>query len=198
MGELAASLAHELNQPLTAILSNAQAAQRFLASDSASIEEVREILKDIVDDDNRAGEVIRRMRALVKKEKIEFAALDLGNVISDVVLLTHSDAILHNIRVVMEANSRHCRRARALPRKARVSLPPKPAPSPRKRISGARRWSTTIASSTRTSSTRATPNTKATGTLGHNTRLYTPADTTIQTIARREDSAQYLLGGRDC
>jgi two-component system, LuxR family, sensor kinase FixL len=105
MGELAASLAHELNQPLTAILSNAQAAQRFLASDSASMEEVREILKDIVDDDNRAGEVIRRIRALVKKEKIEFAPLDLGNVISDVVLLTHSDAILHNIRVVLEINS---------------------------------------------------------------------------------------------
>jgi PAS domain S-box-containing protein len=105
MGELATSLAHELNQPLTAILSNAQAGQRFLASESASPEEIREILKDIVDDDNRAGEVIRRMRALVKKEEIKFEPLNLGNLVSDVVLLTHSDAILHSIRVALEIKS---------------------------------------------------------------------------------------------
>ena len=105
MGELAASLAHELNQPLTAILSNAQAAQRFLAVKPPDLEEVHDILKDIVQDNSRAGEVIRRMRALVKKEELEFAPLDLGNVMSDVVLLTHSDAILHNVRVVFEFNS---------------------------------------------------------------------------------------------
>ena len=73
MGELAASLAHELNQPLTAILSNAQAAQRFLAVKPPDLEEVHDILKDIVQDNSRAGEVIRRMRALVKKEELEFA-----------------------------------------------------------------------------------------------------------------------------
>jgi two-component system sensor kinase FixL len=105
MGELAASLAHELNQPLTAILSNAQAAQRFLAVKPPDLEEVHDILKDIVQDNSRAGEVIRRMRALVKKEELEFAPLDLGNVMSDVVLLTHSDAILHNVRVVLEIDS---------------------------------------------------------------------------------------------
>ena len=64
MGELATSLAHELNQPLTAILSNAQAAQRFLSGNPADLEEIKEILKDIVEDNRRAGEVIRRMRAL--------------------------------------------------------------------------------------------------------------------------------------
>ena len=69
MGELAASLAHELNQPLTAILSNAQAAQRFMAAKPADLEEVHEILKDIVQDDSRASEVIQRMRALVKRKK---------------------------------------------------------------------------------------------------------------------------------
>jgi PAS domain S-box-containing protein len=104
MGELAASLAHELNQPLTAILSNAQAAQRFLAAKPADWAEVREILKDIVQDNNRAGEVIRRMRAMVKKEKLEFAPVDLASVISDVVLLVHSDAVLHNVRVSLEPN----------------------------------------------------------------------------------------------
>lgn len=105
MGELATSLAHELNQPLTAILSNAQAAQRFLAANPANVDEMGEILKDIVKDDRRAGEIIRRMRTLVKKEEIEFAPLDLGNVIGDVVLLAHSDAILHNIRVLREIDS---------------------------------------------------------------------------------------------
>jgi len=105
MGELAASLAHELNQPLTAILSNAQAAQRFIAANPADLEEVHEILKDIVQDDSRAGEVIRRMRTLAKKEELDFESLDPGNVMSDVVLLAHSDAILHNIRVLLEINS---------------------------------------------------------------------------------------------
>ena len=73
MGELAASLAHELNQPLTAILSNAQAAERFMAADSANLLEVREILADIIEDNIRAGEVIRRIRSLVKKEVLEVA-----------------------------------------------------------------------------------------------------------------------------
>ena len=68
MGELAASLAHELNQPLTAILSNAQAAQRFLNAEPADLEEVCEILKDIVKDNSRASEVIHRLRALARKE----------------------------------------------------------------------------------------------------------------------------------
>jgi two-component system sensor kinase FixL len=102
MGELAASLAHELNQPLTAILSNAQAAQRFLAGDGANLDEIREILSDIVHDNSRAGEVIRRMRTLFRKGEPEFTSLDLANVISDVVLLAHSDAINHNIRVLFE------------------------------------------------------------------------------------------------
>jgi PAS domain S-box-containing protein len=67
MGEISGALAQELNQPLTAILSNAQAAQRFLAQDPVNLSEVAEILVDIVDEDKRAGEVIRRLRALLKK-----------------------------------------------------------------------------------------------------------------------------------
>ena len=102
MGELAASLAHELNQPLTAILSNAQAAQRFLNAKPAELKEVDEILEDIVMDNNRAGEVIRRMRALVKKEELDFAPINIVSVINDVVQLVHSDGILRNIRVQIE------------------------------------------------------------------------------------------------
>jgi PAS domain S-box-containing protein len=102
MGELAASLAHELNQPLTAILSNAQAALRFMSSKPADLEEVREILQDIVKDNSRAGEVIRRMRALVKKEELDFASVDLASLIRDVVVLVHSDAILLNIKLALD------------------------------------------------------------------------------------------------
>ncbi|HJU62701.1 MAG TPA: PAS domain S-box protein [Candidatus Binatia bacterium] len=102
MGELAASLAHELNQPLTAILSNAQAAQRFLAANPGDVEELREILKDIVQDDSRASEVIQRMRALVKKEELAFAPLDLASVVRDVAALVHSDAILQGVRILLE------------------------------------------------------------------------------------------------
>jgi PAS domain S-box-containing protein len=102
LGELTASLAHELNQPLTAILSNAQAAQRFLSAEPPDVYEVREILKDIVQDNSRAGEVIRRLRALARKEQPDFAPLEMSNVIDDVVSLLHSDSILHNVRVSLE------------------------------------------------------------------------------------------------
>ncbi|CAE6868442.1 Adaptive-response sensory-kinase SasA [Paraburkholderia nemoris] len=102
MGELAASLAHELNQPLTAILSNAQAAQRFLAADPVDLAEVREILNDIVQDDCRASEVIRRVRAVVRKGEMEIAPLDLASVIRDVLLLVHSDAIVRAIGVTLD------------------------------------------------------------------------------------------------
>jgi PAS domain S-box-containing protein len=99
MGELAASLAHELNQPLTAILSNAQAALRFMSGKPADLKEVREILEDIVNDNTRAGEVIRRMRSMVKKEKLEFAPVDLASLIGEIVVLVHSDAVLQNINI---------------------------------------------------------------------------------------------------
>jgi two-component system sensor kinase FixL len=102
MGELAASLAHELNQPLTAILSNAQAAQRFLAAEPGNVGEMHAILRDIVEDDMRAGEVIRRVRELVRKGNLEIAALDLETVVRDVVTLIHSDAILHNVNIVLQ------------------------------------------------------------------------------------------------
>ncbi|MGE5214435.1 MAG: ABC transporter substrate binding protein [Nitrospirota bacterium] len=105
MGELAASLAHELNQPLTAILSNAQAALRFMGAKPPDLEEVREILKEIVEDNSRATEVIRRMRALVKKEEIEFVAVDLRSVIDDVMVLVRSDAVLQNVQISAKCDS---------------------------------------------------------------------------------------------
>jgi two-component system, LuxR family, sensor kinase FixL len=64
---LLAALVHELNQPLTAILSNAQAAQRFLASDPIDLQELREILNDIITDDKRAAVVARSIGALLQE-----------------------------------------------------------------------------------------------------------------------------------
>ncbi len=102
LGELTASLAHELNQPLTAILSNAQAAQRLLAADAVNLEEVREILQDIVTDDKRAGDMIHRLRALIKKGDLEFVPLDLNEIVGEVAWLVRSDAILRNVSLSLE------------------------------------------------------------------------------------------------
>ena len=99
LGELAGSLAHELNQPLTAILSNAQAAQRFMAARPINLVEVQEILHDLVEDNRRASEVIRKIRALAKKGELEAVPLSIASVIEDVALLVHSDAIIRGIRV---------------------------------------------------------------------------------------------------
>ena len=64
-----AALVHELNQPLTAILSNAQAAQRFLASEPVDLKELREILCDIITDDKRAAVIVRRIGAMLQERK---------------------------------------------------------------------------------------------------------------------------------
>jgi PAS domain S-box-containing protein len=92
LGELAGALAHEINQPLSAIMSNAQAARRFLDHPTPSLEEVQEILKDIALESSRASEVINHLRALLKKEKWAFAPLDLNLVLREVVTLLTSDA----------------------------------------------------------------------------------------------------------
>jgi signal transduction histidine kinase len=102
LGELTASLAHELNQPLSGILNNAQVAERLLAAAAPNLEEVREILRDIVTDDRRATEVIRRLRALVKKGDLEFVPLDLNELIGEVARLVRSDAVSRGISLGLE------------------------------------------------------------------------------------------------
>jgi signal transduction histidine kinase len=102
LGELTASLAHELNQPLTAILSNAEAAQDALDSSEVNLEEIREILADIVEDDKRAGEVIRRLRGLLKKDSLEFAALDVNEMVGEMASLVSGDAVMRNVSVRLD------------------------------------------------------------------------------------------------
>jgi two-component system sensor kinase FixL len=102
LGELSGSLAHELNQPLTAILSNAQAAQRFLMRDRPDLAEVRNILDDIVAEEKRAGDIIQRLRLLLKKGEIQRLALDLNKVIYEVLKLLHSDLVNHGVAVNLD------------------------------------------------------------------------------------------------
>jgi C4-dicarboxylate-specific signal transduction histidine kinase/integral membrane sensor domain MASE1 len=102
MGELTASLAHELNQPLTGILTNAQAARRFLEVTPPDLGMLREILSDIVDDDKRAGEVIRRLRDFLRKGEAQRMPLDLNTVVRDVTRLVSSDAVIRNITLALD------------------------------------------------------------------------------------------------
>src|SRR5688500_10185762 len=97
LGELSGSLAHELNQPLTAILSNAQAALRFLAMDNPDMDEVRASLQDIVNEDKRAGEVISGLRMLFKKGEVHQQALDVNALVKDVFRFLNSDFVNHMV-----------------------------------------------------------------------------------------------------
>ncbi len=97
-----ASLAHELTQPLTAILHNAQAAQRTLGAGAVNVEEMREILADIVEDDRRAGEVIHRLRGLLRKGDPEFATLDVNDMVTGMTRIVSSEAALRNMSVRLE------------------------------------------------------------------------------------------------
>jgi len=108
LGELSGSFAHELNLPLSAILSNAQAAQRFLANGDVDLAELREILNDIVSEDKRASEVIRRLRLWLKKGEVQQHSLRINNVVRDGLKLLRSDLIDQKVTV-------DCELARNLP-----------------------------------------------------------------------------------
>jgi signal transduction histidine kinase len=105
LDHLSGALAHELNQPLTAILSNAQAALHFLAADRIDPVELREILGDIVSEDQRAGEVIRRLHALFKRGETQFQVLDANDLVREALALAHGDLIARNIAVDTEFSS---------------------------------------------------------------------------------------------
>lgn len=103
MGQLASALAHELNQPLGAILRNAEAAELFLQHEPPDLDELRAILADIRKDDQRAGDVIERLRALLKRRSIEQRTLALVDLLGEVAALTHPDAAARHIKVEIEA-----------------------------------------------------------------------------------------------
>ena len=105
LGELSGSLAHELNQPLTAILSNAQAAQRFLKQEPPRVDKIAEILADIVSSDHRAGAVIQRLRSLLRKEDAQRQALDINDVVVDSLHVMRSDLIDRHVVVDTDLDS---------------------------------------------------------------------------------------------
>ncbi len=102
MGQLASALAHELNQPLGAILRNAEAAELFLQADPPDLHELAAILADIRKDDRRAGEVIDRMRALLKRRESQWSDLDLNVLAEDVASLVRPDAETRKVKVALD------------------------------------------------------------------------------------------------
>ena len=102
MGELAASFAHELKQPLTAIMANAQAGRRILNTDSPDSAELNEILADIVRDDRRASDVLQRTSTLLRKGQLQLQPLDVNELVHDVLGFLHSDLLLHQVETVIE------------------------------------------------------------------------------------------------
>lgn len=102
MGELAAAIAHEINQPLCAIVSNAQAAQRLLAAEAADLAEVRETLRDIAADSRRASAIIARIRTLLQNRPPERAPLDLNDAIREVVALVQHRLTRNGIALTLD------------------------------------------------------------------------------------------------
>ena len=106
MGEMTASVAHELNQPLTAIANNASAARRFLEKGNIDPVLLQQLLQDMVTDSQRAGEVIRGIRALVQKDKtVVRSSLNLNTVIADTLRLVSSDILLRESVVITEMDN---------------------------------------------------------------------------------------------
>ena len=99
-GELTASIAHEINQPLGSILTNAETADAILKSPTPDIAELKDIVKDILQDDRRASEVIRRMRSLLTKAPFELKSLDLNDVARETVEFLSALAVARKVELI--------------------------------------------------------------------------------------------------
>jgi signal transduction histidine kinase len=99
VGELSASIAHEIAQPLAAILSNAEAGEKLIESGRGNMEEIREILAAIRQDDERASAVIQRLRDLLRRAPVEMRPLDLNDTIAQAVRLVEGNASQRGVRI---------------------------------------------------------------------------------------------------
>jgi signal transduction histidine kinase len=108
MGELMASISHELNQPLNAILHNAAAAELLLMSDRATVSELRDILADIRDDDARASHIILRQRAMLKPRPPDQRPLDLNAVVRESLAIVANDALARQVRFETDLSPSPC------------------------------------------------------------------------------------------
>ncbi len=102
MGQLTASIAHEVNQPLAAVVANAEACLRWLDRETPDLEEARQSVRWIMDDGNRASEVIRRVRALAKKTSLEKVPLNVNDVVRETIPLVQRELIGHQVSLRME------------------------------------------------------------------------------------------------
>lgn len=102
LGELSGALAHELNQPLTSILSNAEAGLELLKSGSGDQAMIAEILKDVAQDDMRAAQIIQRLRALLRRGTLAPQRVQLESLIQDTIELTHSDLVSRHIQLRLD------------------------------------------------------------------------------------------------
>jgi len=108
MGELAASLAHEVNNPIGAIVVNASAGQRLVAAGKIGTEELTELLADIVADGRRAGEVIEGIRNMVRKGEARRSLTPIGDTIHQLLRIVHADAIGRDVKVTAEVGPDAC------------------------------------------------------------------------------------------
>ncbi len=102
MGEMAAGIAHELNQPLSAITTYAQASLRLLAAPETDVDEVADALRQIANQALRAGEIIRRLRSLVRNSETQREAAAINDVIEELSGLTNTDARMHDVRLTLQ------------------------------------------------------------------------------------------------
>jgi len=105
LAALTGSLAHEINQPLAAVMTNAQAATRLIAAPVPDLTELRAALADIVSDNHRAAEVVRRLRTLLRKDTSEYVAVDLNDSIAEVVKVLQGDILARRITLLVEPTS---------------------------------------------------------------------------------------------
>ena len=102
LGVLAASIAHEVNQPLAAIVTNSEASLRWLANDAPNLKEVTDALKRIDRDATHASHAIQRIRALIKEDKTEYVELNVNDVIDDVLALARATSRHHHVSLRAE------------------------------------------------------------------------------------------------
>jgi C4-dicarboxylate-specific signal transduction histidine kinase len=104
-GQLTGSIAHELNQPLTGILSNAQAAEMMIESGQWEPDEMAEIMADISSDTKRAGDVIRNLRNLYREQTVEFLPVDINTLVDETTQLLHSEFIIQRVELTTDISS---------------------------------------------------------------------------------------------
>jgi signal transduction histidine kinase len=102
LGQLRGSIAHELNQPLTGILSNAQAAELMLESDRWTREDLTLVMSEIVADAKRAGDVIRGLRELYREHKEDYSLIDINTLVAETTRLLHSEMVLQQVELTSE------------------------------------------------------------------------------------------------